>query len=174
MYRIREAKYSYIYSMLPFEIHRTAIGVYMLELVRKSILGHESDGEMYDWIKQNLIQLDQPLEHSKWVPLLFTIGLTKFLGIQPLLSGDENLIHFDLREGRFLPAAPFHREYLMEDTTRLLREILSADLEITDYRFEGDRTVRKKLLYGMVDYFKLHLDHFSGLDSPLILEEILA
>ena len=65
--------------MLPFEIHRTAIGVYMLELVRKSILGHESmvkcmigsNKTLFNWISLWNIQ--------KWVPLLFTIGLTKFL-----------------------------------------------------------------------------------------------
>ncbi len=175
MHRIKEVRYAKIYQSLPFEIHRTAVGVYMLELLRKCIQGHEVDNQLYDWIKACLDHSDDIDLGITWIPLYFTLGLTKHLGFQPLDNHSMLNPYFDLREGRFVPHLPFHRDILDQDASALLSVLIHCpnikQLILTN---PCDKKGRKDLLYGLLEYYRFHLDHFNGLESPHILEEILA
>jgi DNA repair protein RecO (recombination protein O) len=173
MHRIKEVRYSRIYQALPFEMSRTAVGVFMLELLRKCIQGNDFDCDLYDWIKACLDHSDDASLPVTWMPLHFILGLTRHLGFQPLDNHDEGRPFFDLREGRFIEAQPYHKDYLESEPSCLLHQIIASGDLVHISTFSCPRQVRKELMYGLLDYYRFHLDHFNGLDSPLILEEIL-
>lgn len=174
MHRIKEARYAKIYQTLPFEIQRSAVGIFMLELIRKSLNNKETDMALYDWIQSCLNLCDGVNTKLSFMPLYFLVGLSKHLGFCPLNNfTDDNLI-FDLREGCFTENVPFHREYLDRDCARYLHQILYHEEYADLIHLIIPQAYRKQLLYGLLDYYKIHLDHFKGLDSPHILEEILA
>lgn len=174
MHRIKEARYAKIYQTLPFEIHRSAIGIFVLELIRKCLNNKETDVELYEWVKSCLNICDQINIKLSYMPLYFLIGLSRHLGFCPLNNyNDENTV-FDLREGCFSSSFPFHREYLDRECAKYLHQIIHY-VEYPDMiKNTIPQLYRKQLLYGLLDYYKIHLDHFNGLDSPHILEEILA
>ena len=173
MHRIKEVRYSKIYQTLPFEMQRTAVGVFMLELLRKCIQGNDIDSRLYDWIKVCLDHSDDATLHVTWMPLHFILGFSKHLGFHPLDNYSEQHPFFDLREGRFIEDAPYHRDYLDKDSAALLHYLICRSDISNMPAYTSSRQTRKELLYGLLDYYRFHLDHFNGLDSPLILEEIL-
>ncbi len=174
MHRIKEARYAKIYQSLPFEIHRTAIGIFMIELIRKSLTNKETDKELYDWIKSCLTICDEIPVKLTYMPLYFLVGLSRQLGFCPLDNYTTEQNVFDLREGCFSASYPFHREYLDRDCALYLHQILYHEDYSDLNQVIIPQAYRKQLLFGLLDYYKIHLDHFKGLDSPHILEEILA
>jgi DNA repair protein RecO (recombination protein O) len=158
MHRIKEARYAKIYQTLPFEMHRSAIGIFMIELIRKSLNNKETDLELYDWIKSCLTLCEELNIKLAYMPLYYDI---------------ENTV-FDLREGSFTSGFPFHREYLDQDCAKYLHLIIHHEKYSDLNQIVIPPVYRKQLLYGLLDYYKIHLDHFKGLDSPHILEEMLA
>ncbi|MEO5582919.1 MAG: DNA repair protein RecO [Saprospiraceae bacterium] len=173
IHRIKEARYAKIYQALPFEIHRTAVGVFMLELLRKCIQTNDFDHNLYDWIKNCLDHSDEPTFAVTWMPLHFILGLARHLGFQPLNNYEVQRPYFDLREGRFIEGIPFHRDYLEIESAALLHQLISIEEISFTSSLKASRQVRKELLHGLLDYYRFHLDYFKGLDSPHILEEIL-
>jgi len=174
MHRIKEARYAKIYQTLPFEIHRSAIGIFMIELIRKSLTNKETDVELYDWIKSCLSVCDESNIKPTYMPLYFLVGLSRQLGFCPLNNYNNEYNVFDLREGCFSTSFPFHREYLDRDCAMYLHKILYHEAYSDLIQIIIPQAFRKQLLFGLLDYYKIHLDHFKGLDSPHILEEILA
>ncbi|MEP7266538.1 MAG: DNA repair protein RecO [Saprospiraceae bacterium] len=174
MHRIKEVKYATIYQSLPFEIHRSAVGIFMLELIRKSLRNSELDHQLYDWIKRCLDQCDEPALRLNYMPVYFLIGLTRFLGFCPLNNFEKGKSVFDLREGCFVDYAPFHRDYLDQDLAQNLALVIENENYLQLLHTVIPASIRKQLMYSLLDYYKIHLDHFTGLDSPHILEEILA
>lgn len=174
MHRIKEVKYSKMYQTLPFEIQRSAVGIFLLEMVRKCLNGVEQDQELYHWVKASLDYTDRPDTALTWLPLYYAVGFTRYLGFRPFHDGQPESCYFDLREGRFTSEIPLHLDYLDKLSSDVLRELLdcTAPDDLNELVLPT-KTLRKELLKSMVDYYKFHLDHFKGLDSPHILEEIL-
>lgn len=174
MHRIKEARYAMMYQTLPFEIHRSAIGIFLLEIVRKCLTGAQTDQDMYYWVKSCLDHTDQSDSSLFWLPLYYSIGFTKYLGFQPYCDDPSASNYFDLREGRFTAIQPHHFDYLDTLPANLLRHIMecSTPAELANIPMPS-KQMRKDLLKSILNYYRLHLDHFKGLESPLILEEIL-
>jgi DNA repair protein RecO (recombination protein O) len=174
LHRIKEARFLKTYQALSFEIHRSAIGIFILEMVRKCLRGSVQDEALYQWVKDCLDLADHRATPLSWLPVYFALGFTRFLGIQPLKCADPDLRVFDLREGLFLNKAPNHPDYLEGAATGLLSRVLDCEdiLELAEIN-STTRSIRKALLARILDYYRMHLDHFQGLESPQILEEIL-
>ncbi|HNR08707.1 MAG TPA: recombination protein O N-terminal domain-containing protein [Saprospiraceae bacterium] len=174
LHRIKEARFLKTYQALSFEIHRSAIGIFILEMVRKCLRGSVQDEALYQWVKDCLDLADQRTTPLPWLPVYFALGFTRFLGIQPLKCADPDHRVFDLREGLFLNRAPHHPDYLEGAATALLSRVLECEdiLELAEIN-STTRSTRKALLASILDYYRMHLDHFQGLESPQILEEIL-
>ena len=55
MHRIKEAKAAYIYQQLPYDIKRGTVGLFITEIIRKSIRENESNPPLFDFIQQAYI-----------------------------------------------------------------------------------------------------------------------
>lgn len=174
MHRIKEARYARMYRTLPFEIQRSAVGIFLLEMVRKCLTGAERDRDLYLWVKSGLDYADEAESPLGWLPLYFSIGFTRYLGLRPFHDGEPDSIYFDLREGRFSSDIPFHPDYLDKIPSALIQCILdcASPQELNRIPLPS-KMLRKELMNAILDYYRFHLDHFKGLDSPHILEEIL-
>lgn len=173
VHRVKEARYAKVYQSLPFEIPRSANGIFILELLRKTMRPHEKDIELYEWVKNclDICDVENKLSH---MPLYFLIGLSRYIGICPLNNHDNMPKVFDMREGCFVMNYPFHREYIDHETSVILSKLIDC-IEFADaLQIPMNYVLRKKLFHAMLDYFKIHIEHFDGVDSPQILEEILA
>jgi DNA repair protein RecO (recombination protein O) len=91
----------------------------------------------------------------------------------PALDYDDQQNIFDLQEGYFVRGVPAHGHYLDQDLSRLFHYLLESSLEsISGVKMAAAQ--RQALLNGLLDYYRLHLDHFPTINAHIILKDILS
>jgi DNA repair protein RecO (recombination protein O) len=170
--RIKEAQSAHIYQRIPFEVPRSAIGLFLIEVTRKAIHDSEPNPDLFDFLEHYLTFLDQTPGNLANIHLLFLIQFSAYLGIMPDLDYHSSRPFFDLQEGQFTHSVPPHSNYLDEEEAYLLHQLIESDLtEAGALKIKAAQ--RKDILGRLLDYFHLHLDHFSDINSHHILGEIL-
>lgn len=170
--RLKEAQSAFLFQRIPFEVPRSAIGLFMIEVTRKAIHDAESNPELYDLLENFLSFLDQTLDSVANIHLLYLLQFSAYLGIMPELDYDTERPFFDLQEGHFTSTVPPHSNYLDETNALLLHQLLESDLQDSCH-LKMTATQRKELLHRLLDYYRIHLDHFNTIHAHTILEEIL-
>ncbi len=170
--RLKEVRPSYIYQQLPFEVQRSAVGMFLIEVARKALPESEPQPELYLWLQGFLQHIDQSTESLVNIPVLFLIQLSTFLGFTPSLEKVEDGYFFDLQEGNYTAIAPIHQNFLAPEEAQYLSHLIQIELEqVPSLRIPKKN--REQLLKGLLDYFSLHLDHFSTIHSHKILKTVL-
>lgn len=168
IFRMTEAGISYIYQEVPFNIVKSSLLLLYVEILNKTLKEHESNVELFKFLFDNFIDLDQ---HGKKIAnhhIWFLLALSKFLGIYPSVSEGK---FFDLREGMFVNAIPEHINYISEKLTNSFRTIINPELISFDH-IELNSIERKQLLNHLLSYYKLHLPEFGEVRSIQVLEEL--
>ncbi|MFI5171629.1 MAG: DNA repair protein RecO [Chitinophagales bacterium] len=168
IFRISDSDLAYYYKELPFSVVKSSLMLFYIEILNKTLKEHEKNEELFNFLFDNLIDLDQ---HEKKIAnhhIWFLLALSKFLGFYPAVSEGK---YFDLREGMFVNTIPGHQNYLSERLTNLLRSIINPELKNFD-QIELSPTDRKQLLDQLLSYYKLHLPEFGEVRSIQVLEEL--
>ncbi len=101
---IREVRVAYPFQTIHLDIRKSSILLFLNELLYKSIQEEAVNPELFHFIFNHLILLDQATENPANFHLLFVIHLTRNLGFFPHGSYlNENTV-FNLVEGQFLQA----------------------------------------------------------------------
>lgn len=172
LHRLKEAQSAFLYQRIPFEVPRSAIGMFIIEVTRKAIHDAESNPELYDLLENFLSFLDQTPDSIANIHLLYLLQFSAYLGIMPELDYEKKRPFFDLQEGHFTAAVPSHSNYLDESEALLLHQLLECDLREVGH-LKMTASERKTLLNHLLDYYRIHLDHFNTIHAHRILEEIL-
>jgi len=169
--RIKEIKPAYSYEKLTFNIGKSSVGIFLLEIIRKSIKEREHNQALFDFLMDAYILLDLTKESISSFHIVFLVRLSAILGFIPENNFSELNNFFDLREGHFLANAPFHKDYISFPESKLLHECLSFSLE-KSHTFKVDATQRIILLEQLILYYKIHLDDHSQIKSLDIFKDI--
>ena len=172
LHRIKEIKSAYPYTSLLFDIRKSSVGIFMAEVCRRAIQKGEENPALFDYIFDAFIELDRTKQPIPNFHLCFMIGLSGFLGFSPYGSYSGNTPYFDLREGSFMSEVAMHNECLNKEDSYILAEILGVDLH-NFWEVQLPKDKRNRLVDNLIDYFKVHLDHFKEIHSHKILEEVL-
>lgn len=149
---------------------KNAIALFLTELLYKTLGRPEADEPVFDFIKQAIQLLDELEEGVANFHLLFMIKLTKYLGFAPNTQGDH-AYHFDLLNGVLQDRKPMHAHFMNMETTQSFTKLLQSDF-IKMHEIQLSRTKRNELLEGLIEYYKLHMPDFHGLNSTTILHEL--
>ncbi len=173
--RVSEFRLAVLYASLKFNVVRNAIALYYVELLTKCLKEPESDPQLFDFVKQHLILLDKaPLRDIANLPLVYTLGLFRFMGFYFNGTYTAQTPYIDLKEGNFTDQPPHHTYYLQG----LEAEFTSAMLQTESYQhamaLQMNGGMRRKLLYAYIDFIRLHLVDFKDLHTPAILHEVLS
>lgn len=165
--RIKEIKAAYIYQSLPFDLLKGTIGLFMVELAQKTILEEEANAPLFQFLFDTFQNLDQTEFPPPNYHLEFMLDLSAFLGFRMGGIWSEETPFIDMKDGIFVEHEPHHQYYLdphlSEKVSRLLQ---GADPGI-------NREERKQITAKLIDYYKLHIDNFQGLNTHSILREVL-
>jgi len=168
--RIKELKPDVIFQKIPFEVVRGSVGLFMIELVQKTIKGAEENKPLFDFLHQSFVLLDQTADSYSNLHLFFALELTRFLGFVPDGQFTEETPYFDLREGLFQPARPEHPDFLRPDLSEPFDFFLQSDLA-HQHTLSLDRVTRQQLLQKIIQYYRLHIEGMPELNSPKVLGE---
>ncbi|MEL6864252.1 MAG: DNA repair protein RecO [Bacteroidota bacterium] len=172
MNRIKEIKAAHIYTQTPFDMMRSAVGMFMVELARKTIREKEENKALFNFLYGSFKYLDETKDSVANLHLKFMLDLTVFAGFLPNGQYSEQYPYFDLQEGEFTADEPMHFHYLQPESSQLMSQLLFA--ETTDcHQFTISREQRRSLLRSLIDFYRLHIDNFPKLNTHEILEEVL-
>jgi DNA repair protein RecO (recombination protein O) len=169
--RIKEIKCEHPFVSIPYDISKSAIALFLDELLYRSIREEQPDQALFEFIHSSLCMLDLRTESCANVHLYFMVQLSRYLGFYPAGNFSEEEAFFDLQEGLFKDSEPVHPLFLVPAQGRMLHALMNctygnlAALRITHLE-------RKQLLEKLILYYELHLEALKGIRSHKVLEEI--
>lgn len=168
--RIKEAQPAPALQQIPLDITKSAIAMFLNEVLYK-VLKHQSpDPQLFHFIQQSILWLDQTTSPIQNFHLCFLMKLSRFLGYTPTTS-PEIKPFFDLSEGVFTNQPPAHTYLLQAPHTAIFHAILISNYDDCQH-IKMEHADRKYLLQQTINFFKLHTENFGKVNSLIILEEI--
>lgn len=169
--RIKEVKADEFYTGIPFDIIRSSIGLFFIEVCRNSIKEKEQNRELFEFLRTSLLNVDRSSGHFGLIPHYLLLKLANHLGFGLDLDYVDGHSYFNLAEGRMI--GDFGKMYSLSDSDSfILREIQGVawsalgDIKIT-------KKDRAKLLQDLLKYYEIHVENFNELKSLPILSSVL-
>lgn len=168
---MKDVQLSCIYQSLPLVMNKSAIMMYVSELLSKTLIEQEQNTPLYDFIVQSLQWLDLVDAHYANFPLYFTLELTRHLGFYPK-SGYQSGFGFDMMEGVFVHDSPVHPYFLGSDTAALLHGLMGLGVdEACAWPLQVQQ--RRDLLDGLMVFMRLHAPVMKGFHSHEVLKAVM-
>ena len=168
---VKDVQMAFFYQTLFSEMKKSAILMYVAELLSKSLTEQEQNFALYDFIVHSLQWLDLTEENYANFPLFFTLELSRFMGFYPK-TNDASMPFFDMMEGHFVAVAPIHPYYLEGDSAAILSVMLNQDLEKV-MQLPLNVLQRRNLLDGLIAFMRLHAPFLKNLQSHEVLKTVL-
>lgn len=165
---IKEVKVNYLYSSLHTNVLKSAIVMFLAEVLTSSLQEEEQNDTLFNYIEATLQWLDTQDKFANF-HLLFLLNLTKHLGFYPDLS-NINMPYFNLEYGKFQQEKQSKYTISGENLT-LLKLLLGTTFDTLDtIRINANQ--RHSFLSFILVYFELHLGSFKKPKSLQIFNDV--
>lgn len=149
--RIKEATCYYPYQQLQSDPRKNCIGLFINEVLNKTVKEQVHAGELCNFIFDSLIKLDR-LNHPENFHLLFLIQLSKYLGFGPFAKIELGALMLDRQE------------------EIILDKLLESDYE---EKIKIDNEQRRNLLDALIRFYGSHIDAMGTIRSVQVLRDVL-
>jgi DNA repair protein RecO (recombination protein O) len=165
---IKEVKTVHPYTSIHTEISKSAIALFLSEILNYSIQEEEKNEALFEFIENALQWLDVHDQIANF-HLVFLTHLTKYFGFYP----ETKYIHkeyFDLQEGQFFDQSTLNECITGENLTHF-KQLLGIKFDEQNTLILSS-TIRNEILAIFIQYFKLHLQGFRQPKSMEVLHEV--
>ena len=172
IHRIKNARISFPYSNIPFDIRKSTQVLFLSEVLYKCLREEEPNIELFDFLYHSLTLLDLTEAGISNFHIWFLFKLTRFLGFSPNREDAEICNFFDLQTARFVSHEPLHSQFTDKHLTILFTRLFNIDsssIENLDYTQHERRLVLEKLL----EFYHIHLGNLGEFKSLEVLKEVL-
>ncbi|MDW8296580.1 MAG: DNA repair protein RecO [Raineya sp.] len=156
--RIAEIRLAYTFREIPFVFPKTALAMVISEILSKVLYGEIGNEAIFDFLKSAVINLDQTNEFSDFL-LKFMLSLLKHLGVW---NGRIEEIFEHLYQAHYLKVPILHFEQEISKLTQIWQN-QSCPLDKSD---------RSYLIDCLLNYFRLHFEHFGEVKSLAVLRSL--
>jgi len=166
--RLKDFRTAYIYKTFSVDMIKSSIALFLAEVLYRTIREEEANSELYHFIEDSLVSLDEATEADSNFHLAFLIGLSRYLGFFPGSGSKNGFEYFDLKEGEFTGELPAHNHFISQPHSSMMRGLLNGDMETRISLADRNFLLDKILLY-----YALHLHDFKKINSHRVLHEVL-
>lgn len=166
MARIKEQRVDYFYKTLPYNVAKSSIGLFALEIFRNAVKESEANAELFQYLNDFLIDLDDKGKGLGIVPIKFMLDLAKLIGIIPINNRTDKCCYLDMLEGEFV--STFSETSLDQTNSLVLSEILAQPQRVSLL----SRETKKLILDWLIKYYQVHLTQFKELKSVEVLRDV--
>jgi DNA repair protein RecO (recombination protein O) len=172
--RIKEFKWGHIYQHLFFNVVKNSVALFMVELLQKTLKQPEANPDLFHFIEDAFIHLDEADEQiTANFSLFFALHLTTFYGFRFSDDYSEEHPYLDLQEGEFVHDHPIHPYFLQGHysfiTSQLLKVMQPHELK----QIQLNKEMRRVLLHAYQTFYALHVTDFGALKTLPVLQEVL-
>ncbi len=168
---IKEYKRAYSYRSLPFDTVKSSIALFMLEVIAKSLKEHDAHEDMFQFVYDCFSHLDEIEAMDNDFHLKFLVHYAAYMGFAPHGEYSEETPYFDMQEGSFTSHSTISSLVLNKNTSEMISTLVSNNI-LLPLSVRLNRQIRRDLLHHLLKYYSLHLEGFTGLRSPEVLEMI--
>ena len=173
--RIKEFRWGSLYQHILSDVKKNAIALFMVELLTKCLKQPESNAELFHFVEDAFLHLDEaPDAIAANFPLFFALHLPVFFGFRVNDNYSENRHFLDLQEGDFVKEQPRHPHFLEEKPAFITSQLLKVQQPEELKEFKLNHDFRRNLLFTYEVYYKLHVQDFGSMKTLPVLREILS
>ena len=170
--RIKECKFEHYYQKLSFDVVRSSIGLFVLEVCKNSIKEKEENIELFDFIYHILRLLDSDeSQNLSLFPIKFLLELSQYIGFMPYNNHSESIPYFDLYNGRFIPEMTEEKYVSSLEVSSSIATINKTDMDQL-LSISIPKALRIKIIDDLIIYYRLHIDQFKELKTLEVLRAI--
>jgi len=172
--RVREFKWSYLYQHIFSDIRKNVVALFMVELLTKCLKQPEPNAELFNFVEDAFIHLDESSESvAANFPLFFALHLAVFFGFRIQDRYSEKNPILDLQEGIFVQDRPAHPHFLEDKQAQITSQLLKVmqPEELQDIKLNHE--FRRTLLHAYETYYALQIQDFGIMKTLPVLREIL-
>ncbi|MEC3906447.1 DNA repair protein RecO [Tamlana sp. 2201CG12-4] len=167
---IKEAKLSCMYVSLHTHVLKSAIVMFLSEVLNSTLQEEEQNENLYSYLENTLLWLDSQSEYSNF-HLLFLLKLTKYLGFYPDVTHID-YPYFDLIEGRF-KLKTVNKYSIAGENIVLLKQLLGTTFDALP-NIKINAKQRQSFLSMILLYFELHLGSFKTPKSLQVFNQVFS
>jgi DNA repair protein RecO (recombination protein O) len=149
---------------------KNALVLFIAELLFRTIKHSHEDEQLFQHIAESLLWLNETQESLGNFHLVFMYMLAESLGIEPNMTSEDTR-YFDLMHGELCNTKPLHTHYTGSTTAARLKNLSELNYE-NAHTLKLTRSERDELLQVLVEYFKIHISGFRGLNSIEVLHAL--
>lgn len=172
LHHIREIRSGYPYSSIPFDMLKSSVLMFIIELFYRSVREEESNPDMFRFLQSSLIDLDRSDENVENEHIYFAVELMRYLGFYPRNNYSELCPFFNMQEGLFQQSNAAHESFFSEEHSLILHNLLNGDFSAPSI-VNMNTDLRIEILDRIIAYYKMHLPIFQDIRSHLVLREVL-
>ncbi len=161
--RLKEAACSVHYMTIPFNVSKSAVAIFLSEVLYISLREEESNPVVFAFIYNALQLFDSMDDRNSTFHLWFMMQLTRYLGFFP----PEQIFE---QEG--LSSPDFQVFQAMPLGSRTALKLIVQSVQSPPDLKNVSGWDRNELLSRIIKYYALHVDGFSKLRSFKILQEV--
>ncbi len=152
--RIKEVKCFFPFQSIPANIKKSAIALFLTELVNKTVKDESHAHELFNFLSNSLITLDEMKSGYENFHLIFLIRLSRLLGFGIFSA-------VDITGGKIAA----------DDMFSLISKLVNSD-----YNRPVEMTIaqRRELLDWLLMFYKTHMDSLGEFKSVQVLKEVLS
>lgn len=173
--RLKEFRWAHIYQNIFFNVFKNSVALFMVELLQRSLKQPEPNPELFHFVEDAFLHLDISSDREAAnFPLYFALHLSNFFGFRFADRYSDNTAYLDLQEGEFVADRPAHNNYLDQDLSQVVSQMLKVmqPSELSEIRLNQEK--RRKLLHAMEMLYALHIQDFGTMKTLPVLEAILS
>ena len=173
--RLREYRWDFLYQHILSNVHKNAVALFMVELLTKCLKQPEASPDLFYFTEDALHRLDDAGDAVTGnYPLFFALHLAVFFGFRINDEFSETKHYLDLQEGSFVQEQPVHQYYLVDReaaaVSHLLKIMQPQELE----QVYLNQEMRRRIMYGLEQFYALHIPEFGTLRTLPVLREIMS
>jgi DNA repair protein RecO (recombination protein O) len=150
--RIKEIKCLYPYLTIPTDVSKTALAMFINEVINKTVKEESHAQELCDFLIQSMIKLDQQIKVENF-HLVFLIKLSRFLGFGAQTKNE-------IVGGRL---ASLEAEAMLE-------KVVIAEY---DTPLAISNALRRELLEVLLKFYTDHIETIGEMKSVQVLREVM-
>jgi DNA repair protein RecO (recombination protein O) len=167
--RIKEMQSADTFNTITTDIRKSSLAIFMSEILLNAFRHQETQPEVFDFIHNSILQLDESETTLSVFHFHFLLQLSRYLGFHPGKNFSEQNCYFNLQEGLF--QQQFHSGCIDKEQSAWLHRLsMQEDFPIKNMGIS--QVTKSRLLKSLIEFYKLHLEGFGSIKSLEVLEVI--
>ena len=168
--RPREVKLHTPFISIQTEMSKRMLAIFISEMLYKCIKLPHPDLEMFNYVENALVYLENSRENNANFHISFLLELSKHLGFHPQKSDG---VYFDMLEGNFTNSIPQSNSYLQGEEKDLFLHALGINID-KSATMNFTSSQRKSVLASVIKYYQTHISGLGEIKSHVVLESIFS